>query len=112
LGAEVKGLDLRRPLDAATVGALHMARAERLVLVFPRQSVSPTEHVCFAGYLGEAIDFPDGSLAIQTTRRSSSCRPYNDFIENRVLHRVTLKGPEIARSAEAAARELEMEAHA
>lgn len=45
LGAVVTGLDLRRPLDAATAAALRAALVRREVLFFPEASLSPAEQV-------------------------------------------------------------------
>ena len=35
LGAEIRGVDMRRPLDAGTFQAVHDAWMRHLVLVFP-----------------------------------------------------------------------------
>jgi alpha-ketoglutarate-dependent taurine dioxygenase len=53
LGAEVRGIDMRHPLDDATARELHDAWMEHLVLVFPGQHVSDAEHVAFTRYFGE-----------------------------------------------------------
>jgi taurine dioxygenase len=53
LGAEVRGLDMRRPLDAATFRDLHQIWMDHLVLVFPGQLVSDAEHVAFTRHFGE-----------------------------------------------------------
>lgn len=53
LGAEVRGIDMRKPLDAATSRELHDAWMEHLVLVFPGQHVTDREHVAFTRYFGE-----------------------------------------------------------
>jgi len=53
LGAEVRGVDMRAPMDAATFQAVHDAWMENLVLVFPGQAISDTEHVAFTRYFGE-----------------------------------------------------------
>lgn len=56
LGAEVRGLDITRPLDADTVAALHAAWSENLVLVFRDQELTPTQQIAFSRYFGELDD--------------------------------------------------------
>ncbi len=53
LGAEVRGLDLSQPLDAATVAAILEIWARHLVLVFPEQDLSEAAQVRFSRYFGE-----------------------------------------------------------
>ena len=53
LGAEVRGVDLSRPLDAATQQALHDAWMEHLVLFFRDQAITVDEHKAFARNFGE-----------------------------------------------------------
>jgi alpha-ketoglutarate-dependent taurine dioxygenase len=53
LGAEVRGIDMRRPLDQATFDALHEIWMRHLVLVFPEQHVSDAEHVAFTRHFGD-----------------------------------------------------------
>jgi taurine dioxygenase len=53
LGAEVHGIDLARPLDAATQQALHDAWMEHQVLVFRDQAISIDQHKAFARNFGE-----------------------------------------------------------
>src|SRR6195952_4753180 len=52
LGAEVRGIDMRRPLDDATASELLSAWMEHLVLLFPGQHVTDAEHVAFTRYFG------------------------------------------------------------
>lgn len=53
LGAEVTGVDLRQPLDDATVGRIADLWDEHLVLVFRDQDITPADHVRFSRYFGE-----------------------------------------------------------
>jgi alpha-ketoglutarate-dependent taurine dioxygenase len=53
VGAEVRGIDMRQPLDADTFHELHDIWMEHLVLVFPDQHVTDAEHVAFTRYFGE-----------------------------------------------------------
>jgi taurine dioxygenase len=51
LGAEVRGLDLGR-LDGSTLQAIHAAWMEHLVLVFPRQQLTPLQFAAFTERFG------------------------------------------------------------
>lgn len=53
VGAEVKGVDLREPLDEETVAALRKAWTERGVLFVRGQDLTDGEHAHFCGYFGE-----------------------------------------------------------
>jgi alpha-ketoglutarate-dependent taurine dioxygenase len=53
LGAEVRGVDMRRRLDADTFQAVHDAWMQHLVLVFPAQHITDEEHVAFTRSFGE-----------------------------------------------------------
>ena len=53
LGAEVRGIDMRRPMSPKQFHELHDIWMEHLVLVFPEQHISDEEHVLFTRYFGE-----------------------------------------------------------
>jgi alpha-ketoglutarate-dependent taurine dioxygenase len=53
LGAEVRGVDMRTPLDPDTFSAVHDAWMQHLVLVFPGQQITDEEHVAFTRGFGE-----------------------------------------------------------
>jgi alpha-ketoglutarate-dependent taurine dioxygenase len=53
IGAEVRGVDLARPVDDATVAAINRAWLENLVLVFPDQAISDEQQIAFARRFGE-----------------------------------------------------------
>ena len=53
LGAEVRGIDMRHPLDADGFRAVHKAWMRHLVLVFPAQNITDEEHVAFTRGFGE-----------------------------------------------------------
>ena len=53
LGAEIKGVDLRRPLDDATVRAINAAFDEHVVVVFRDQDLSEADQLRAAGYFGK-----------------------------------------------------------
>ena len=52
IGAEVRGVDLRRPLDPATVRAIERALQDHLVLFFRDQPLTPEEQIAFARHFG------------------------------------------------------------
>jgi taurine dioxygenase len=80
IGANVRGVDLSRPLDGATLARLKQALLDHLVLFFRDQrQLSVDEHVRFANHFGE-IDLP-------LFRTQSSGRP-----EVLVLDQVAPKG--------------------
>lgn len=56
LGAEVTGVDLRRPLDDETVAAIRRAWFEHLLLCFPGQPLSPEELIAFTERFGPVDD--------------------------------------------------------
>lgn len=53
LGAEVRGVDLRRPLDDADFAILERAYNEHSVLLFRDQDLTPEQHVAFTRRFGE-----------------------------------------------------------
>jgi alpha-ketoglutarate-dependent taurine dioxygenase len=68
LGAEVRGIDMRRPLDAETVKAVRDAWTRHLVLVFPDQQISDQQHVAFTRHFGEPEIFHQTSLSLRSDR--------------------------------------------
>ena len=53
LGAEVKGVDLSQPLDAATVDEIRSAFHEHVVLLFRNQDITDEEQIDFASHFGK-----------------------------------------------------------
>lgn len=53
IGAEVEGIDLTRPLDAATVKALRQALLDWKVLFFRDQDITTDQHLAFARCFGD-----------------------------------------------------------
>lgn len=51
-GASVTGLDLKQPLDPATVDALHRALAENGLLLFRNADITPAAHIAFSRHFG------------------------------------------------------------
>jgi len=56
LGAEIRGLDLARPLGAATIVALEAAWAEHLVLLWRDQQLTVEQHVALGRSFGALED--------------------------------------------------------
>jgi alpha-ketoglutarate-dependent taurine dioxygenase len=55
IGAEVTGIDLREPPDAATKEALSQALAEHLALVFPGQQLTPQQYMAAGAAFGPVM---------------------------------------------------------
>jgi alpha-ketoglutarate-dependent taurine dioxygenase len=72
LGAEVRGVDMRQPLDAATFSELHDIWMQHLVLVFPGQHVTDSEHVAFTRYFGEPEIFHQKIIRSERVKESFS----------------------------------------
>src|SRR5215468_7119111 len=68
LGAEIRGVDMRRPMDPETFTAVHDAWMKHLVVVFPDQSVTDQEHVAFTRHFGEPEIFHQTSLHLRSDR--------------------------------------------
>ena len=66
IGAEVRGLDLRHPLDPQTVTAVRQALLDHLVLFFRDQDVTPAQQLAFAACFGPPVlpmggELPEGA---------------------------------------------------
>ncbi len=58
LGAEIEGVDLSRPLDAAAAAAIRRALLEHLVIFFRDQKLTPQQQLAFARAFGEPMEYP------------------------------------------------------
>lgn len=58
LGAEITGVDLRRPLDDATARAVRQALLDHLVVFFRAQDLDPAAFRAFAGRFGRPVEYP------------------------------------------------------
>ena len=56
IGAEVAGVDLSKPLDEATRGALVRALGDHLALVFHDQSLTPAQYLEAASVFGPPME--------------------------------------------------------
>ena len=52
MGAEIRGVDLSRPLDDAAFGVIHQAFLDYSLLYFPDQDLTPEEELAFARRFG------------------------------------------------------------
>jgi alpha-ketoglutarate-dependent taurine dioxygenase len=68
LGAEVRGIDMRKPLDADTRRELMDAWMKYLVLVFPGQHITDAEHVQFTRNIGEPEIFHQNIIKSKSVR--------------------------------------------
>ncbi len=58
LGAEVRGVDLARPLTADIVSEIRQALLAHLVVFFPDQKLGPAELLTFAERFGQPTEYP------------------------------------------------------
>jgi alpha-ketoglutarate-dependent taurine dioxygenase len=68
LGAEVRGVEMRKPLDADAFRELHDIWMKYLVLVFPGQHVSDEQHVEFTRSFGEPEIFHQNIIKSRRVR--------------------------------------------
>ena len=68
LGAEIRGVDMRCRLDAATRHEILDAWMKHLVVVFPDQPITDQEHVAFTRQFGEPEIFHQTSLHLRSDR--------------------------------------------
>ncbi|MBM09112.1 MAG: hypothetical protein CMF69_05980 [Magnetovibrio sp.] len=58
VGAEIRGVDLASHLDRSTIDLLHTLWMKYLVLVFPDQSITDEQHICFGRKFGDLEEHP------------------------------------------------------
>ena len=68
LGAEIRGVDMTKPVDAETIRQVHDAWMKHLVVVFPDQRITDQQHVAFTRNFGEAEIFHQTSLHLRSDR--------------------------------------------
>jgi len=85
LGAEVRGIDMRKPMDAATTKAVRDAWTKYLVLVFPDQPITDQEHVAFTRHFGEPEIFHQTSLHLRSDEVKEIFLVSNVDAQNRIV---------------------------
>ena len=68
LGAEIRGIDMRKPVDPDTIAQVHDAWMKHLVVVFPDQPIGDAQHVAFTRHFGEPEIFHQTSLGLRADR--------------------------------------------
>jgi taurine dioxygenase len=58
LGAEVRGVDLAKPLSAEAIAAIRRAFLDNLVIFFRDQNLTSAEFLAFAKTMGQPIEYP------------------------------------------------------
>lgn len=56
IGSEIRGVDLKQPLDAATIAEIRRIWLDRKVVFFPDQHLDPAQHLAFAAQFGEPTE--------------------------------------------------------
>src|SRR5829696_7187863 len=75
-GCEITGVDLREPLDEATLNEVRLAFEHFLIIVFRDQVLTNPQHKAFSRYFGEITEIPqaptyDGDVEMQEVRREA-----------------------------------------
>ena len=83
LGAEIRGVDLSRPLDEATVAAIGRAWEDHIVLLFRGQELAEDQQIAFASRFGkiaarsrpperrpEGVDYNDAVMMVSNVKRN------------------------------------------
>jgi taurine dioxygenase len=76
VGAEIRGVDLRAPLDDETWAEVRQAFADYLVVYFPDQPITHEQHLAFSQRFGELMQMPqlhsvEGHEQIHVIRRDA-----------------------------------------
>ena len=85
LGAEVRGIDMRKPMDPATARAVRDAWTRHLVLIFPDQPITDQEHVAFTRQFGEPEIFHQTSLHLRSDDVKEIFLVSNVDAQNRIV---------------------------
>jgi taurine dioxygenase len=56
IGAEIRGVDLSRPLDEQTLAEVRRVWLDRKVVFFPGQDLDPDQHLAFASQFGQPTE--------------------------------------------------------
>ena len=90
IGAEVAGLDLRRPLDERTFATIHEAWMQHLVLVFRGEPLSDEQLVAFSARFGDLDHAPPNEAANRLGNAYRAERPEVTVISNVVVDGVPI----------------------
>lgn len=93
LGAEIGGVDLRRPLDDATFAEIERALLAFKVLFFRDQDLAPAEHAAFGRRFGELevhpfLPSPDGCPEVVLLAKNEAIGGYENGWHSDVTWRV------------------------
>ena len=69
-GAEIRGVDLTKPLDGKTLKSIEQAWYDHLVIVFRDQDISNEDQVRFCRYFGDLEDVRTGKFANEEMRHT------------------------------------------
>ena len=69
-GAEIRGVDLTKPLDGKTLRSIEQAWYDHLVIVFRDQDISNEDQVHFCRYFGDLEDVRTGKFANEEMRHT------------------------------------------
>jgi len=58
LGAEIRGVEIARPLDGEVVAEIRQAFLDHLVIFFRSQTLTPERQLAFAQQFGEPMEYP------------------------------------------------------
>jgi alpha-ketoglutarate-dependent taurine dioxygenase len=104
LGAEIGGVDLRRPLDDGTFAEIERALLAFKVLFFRDQDLSPAEHAAFGRRFGALeihpfLPSPEGCPEVVLLAKNESIGGYENGWHSDVTWRVAPSLGSILRSA-------------
>jgi taurine dioxygenase len=93
IGAEITGVDLRRPLDDATFAEVERALLSFKVLFFRDQDLAPTEHAAFGRRFGELevhpfLPSPEGCPEVVLLAKNEAIGGYENGWHSDVTWRV------------------------
>jgi taurine dioxygenase len=94
LGAEITGVDLRRPLDDGTVTDIRRAWLDHLVLCFPNQDLTGDQLVAFTSRFGDVenngadnrIAHPDNPHVAILANKPVAGKPWDGYKEGQSWH--------------------------
>ena len=91
LGAEVRGVDLRKPVDDATLAEIRTAWREHLLLCFPGQDISKPELMTFVRRFGEPErvrdnNDPDVPGLLLLTNKPVNGKPWDGYKNGPAWH--------------------------